>query len=730
MLGAPLHVHAGTIFGAPSYLGLSSGLVGYWPFNGKDISGVTAYDRSGNANNGTLTNGPTKTSGKIGQALDFNQSKFVNMGSASSLDNLGSTTVSMWIYPRSITTGALKEGTLMDKNQGAPLGWIYTICTNGDGHGLCTGATNVFAWGNHGIWHTSDNTAVFNTWQHLVVTQASNTVPTFYINGVSVALTEVSPANGGEDDSANDLTVGNRTGLDSPFDGIIDDVRVYNRALTPDEIKRLYKMGTTAKFGAPNNAGSLSNGLVGYWTFDGKDTAQDGSGKLTAYDRSGQGNNATSTGTNVPQKASGKIGQALNFDGVNDFLDPGYLSQLTGASFISASYWAKTTDQTNRLVAIGSYAGAGGAANLAFEFNRGAALPESNKLWFGARDVATNELDFYTTNTTNAMDGQWHHVVAIFDFAGATGQIYLDGVSQAVSYQSQGVLTTMDALTQSVYIGALDNVGTPANYFPGSLDDVRIYNRALTPDEIKRLYKMGTAKFGASNVAGSLSQGLVGWWTFDGKDMVQDSSGKITAYDRSGQGNNATTTGTNVPVRASGKIGQGFNFDGVDDFVGASTFSWPSGGPVTVSFWNKVSSTDLSSPLGSAFGSSRGSAAQDNRFQVHAPYSDGLLYWDYGDILGAGRISVSYSNYLNKWTHVVLVSQGNGGNFKAIYLDGTLVATDSTSDGPDIALTGMDIGRWNDGGSVTYHKGSVDDLRIYNRALTADEVKRLYNMGR
>src|SRR3990167_8307062 len=62
---------AALIVQAPKYIGLNSGLVGYWSFDGKDMAGVTAYDRSGNANNGTLTNGPVRAIGKIGQGLSF-----------------------------------------------------------------------------------------------------------------------------------------------------------------------------------------------------------------------------------------------------------------------------------------------------------------------------------------------------------------------------------------------------------------------------------------------------------------------------------------------------------------------------------------------------------------------------------------------------------------------------------------------------------------------------------
>jgi hypothetical protein len=62
---------ASFLVNAPRALGLHNGLVGWWTFDGKDISGVQAYDRSGNGNRGILTSGPVQAAGKLGQALQF-----------------------------------------------------------------------------------------------------------------------------------------------------------------------------------------------------------------------------------------------------------------------------------------------------------------------------------------------------------------------------------------------------------------------------------------------------------------------------------------------------------------------------------------------------------------------------------------------------------------------------------------------------------------------------------
>jgi len=215
-----------------------------------------------------------------------------------------------------------------------------------------------------------------------------------------------------------------------------------------------------------------------------------------------------------------------------------------------------------------------------------------------------------------------------------------------------------------------------------------------------------------------LSQaGPVGYWKGD------DGAAPATALDSSGNGNNGSyvngaTTSVTHPVLQF-PDSHSFSFDGTNDYVNIPSFTWPAGGPVTVAFWNFVAAADVQQA--NAF--SIGNQDNPNRFQAHVPYNDHFLSWDYGDWTGNGRVQVLYDPYLNKWTHVALVSEGNGGAFKAIYLDGALVASGNVSDGPDAPLTGATIGLW--ALFNNYHKGRIDDFRIYNRVLTAAQIQLL-----
>ena len=176
----------------------------------------------------------------------------------------------------------------------------------------------------------------------------------------------------------------------------------------------------------------------------------------------------------------------------------------------------------------------------------------------------------------------------------------------------------------------------------------------------------------------------------------------------------------NGPAWTAGRVGSAaLSFDGVNDYARNANFSWPTGGAVTVSFWvNTPGGTN-----GGAF--SVGGQNAPNRFSAHVPWPDNMLYWDYGDFNGTGRVSTNCAPYLNQWTHVALVSGGNGGAFKGIYINGILVASGTVSDGPDIPLTGINVGRILIGTTSYWHKGQLDDVQIYNRVLTPTEIVAL-----
>jgi len=280
------------------------GPVGHWKFD--EGSGTTAYDSSGNENNGTLTNMATSTvwvSGKYGTALDFDATDdLVNAGSDSSLDNLAVITISAWIkptsfnpFPRIITKG-FSNGFVMFLAGGGGFGnnsVFFRLNTSGGG------SVNAEAI-------AADNSIVLNQWQHVVATADSSLVPRLYINGTEVAYaTQTTGIGARDDDSAIDVIIGNVVAEDRPFQGLIDDVRVYGYARTAGEIRLDYNAGFAARFGG-SPAKDINRGLVGYWNFD------EGTGQ-TAADATDNSNDGTLTSGTA--WVFGKVGAAVQFNG-------------------------------------------------------------------------------------------------------------------------------------------------------------------------------------------------------------------------------------------------------------------------------------------------------------------------------------------------------------------------------------------------------------------------------
>jgi hypothetical protein len=159
------------------------------------------------------------------------------------------------------------------------------------------------------------------------------------------------------------------------------------------------------------------------------------------------------------------------------------------------------------------------------------------------------------------------------------------------------------------------------------------------------------------------------------------------------------------------------SFDGVDDFI-----ALPAGlvlalnSAVTVAFWSHTAggAADRLFDIGA------GDAA--DRCSAHAPWSDNVLYWDYGSV-ETGRISTNYASYINKWTHVGLVSSGNANTFQGIYLDGVLANSAATSDGPNVATAGGRIGSHRL--ATEFHAGIVAEFAVWNVVLSAGEISAL-----
>jgi hypothetical protein len=203
-----------------------------------EVSGTTATDSSGNGNNGTIA-GATRVTGQVGfgGALSFNgTSSIVNIAHSASLALSSAMTLEAWVNPSANTGVAPNDGwrTVIMKERGTG-GLAYSLYSN-DGNSNPSRPAGYIRNNNADVEATAAPALPVGVWTHLAVTYDGTSVR-LYVNGV---LRSTTSAPGGIAASTSPLRIGGNTVFSSPgteyFAGLIDEVRVYNRALSAAEI--------------------------------------------------------------------------------------------------------------------------------------------------------------------------------------------------------------------------------------------------------------------------------------------------------------------------------------------------------------------------------------------------------------------------------------------------------------------------------------------------------------
>lgn len=205
----------------PSSMALIEGYTAYWKLD--EISGNGIIDSSGNGISGTLVNGPILVPGKVGDALDFNGvNNYVIISDTSSLST-NSFTIEVWVYPRQVSsTGNYQH--IISKSTNPPVQG-YCIEINPDGY------FNFWSGdGSNADQLISPNKIIPNNWFFLVATY-NGTTKSFYENGLPI-----DSYNAAINQANIPLEFGAMPNVGNYFNGIIDDVKFYNYALTPEQV--------------------------------------------------------------------------------------------------------------------------------------------------------------------------------------------------------------------------------------------------------------------------------------------------------------------------------------------------------------------------------------------------------------------------------------------------------------------------------------------------------------
>ena len=526
----PFRAALATVFAKPALAG-SPGLVAAYAFD--EGSGTTVTDASGNGNNGTIANATWSTSGKYGDALQFNGSDaLVTIPDAASLHLSTGMTLEAWVNP-SLVNGVWRDVVYKGNDN------FYLEATSPDASrpdaGTIAGGTYADAYGTSAL--------PANTWSFLTETYDGSTLR-LYVNGTQVASTAHT---GSIATSTNPLQIGGDSIYGQYFAGLIDNVRIYSFALTAAQIQTdqttpvtsgpdttppsqpgtlsanavssgeidlswgastdnvgvtgyniercqgagctnftqiasvpsgtSYKDATVSasasysyRVRATDAAGNLSpysntagattlaalSGLVAAYAFD------EGSG-TTVTDASGNGNSGTIT--NATWAASGKYGGALQFDGTSAMVTIPDSASLHLSSGMTLEAWvnpATVDDSWRDLIYKGddSYyleAGSDRQSNP----GGGATFDGTQGHVFAPSPLPVDS---------------WTHLAVSYD--GATLRLYENGNEVAEAPQTG----TIASSTHPLEIGGDSIYG---QYFQGLIDEVRVYNVALTAAQIQ-----------------------------------------------------------------------------------------------------------------------------------------------------------------------------------------------------------------------------------------------------
>jgi hypothetical protein len=232
---------------------------------------------------------------------------------------------------------------------------------------------------------------------------------------------------------------------------------------------------------ANSNTVTLQTGLVGYWPLDGNTT--NWASNIT-QDVSGNGNNGTMSGMSISESpAPGKIGEALKFNGRNSYI---VLPRVVSGDF-TISYWMKST-QTGQYDSscFGNSQWYCGWSLVDAEMP-GVVNDFGTSLGNGLIRFGIGNPDTTITSSSNVNTGKWVYVAATWVQSSGTMSLYVNGALEATTGSSSTAARTAPT---NIWISR-NGTALPGNLFFGTIDDLRIFNRALSAREVTQLYSMG-----------------------------------------------------------------------------------------------------------------------------------------------------------------------------------------------------------------------------------------------
>jgi hypothetical protein len=629
-------------------------------------TGTSWYDMSGFGNNGTLTNGPTFN---LSGWFDFDGTDDWVQLSSLALSTIAYTKVA-WFNPDGATNNIISGG--------------------GDGqHAFWMGgtATNLQA-GHNGNWSTVNYSpgTMTGRWWFGAVSFNTSTGWKLYLNGQVVSTsTNTATFTGGT--AVRIAAFDNAANL---FNGKIATAQVYNRVLSDSEVKQNYFQSNI-----------VQDGLV--FMVDANNLVSYPKSGTTWYNLTG----SIVSGSLINGPTFNPFnGGSIVFDGVDDYIN--YQNNINPTSSFSCEAWINFSNTS-----------LGGSDTPILAKWSSASAPSKNFI-FGYRNSGGQKgISFYLYNSSYTQQdnyridwdptpNKWYHVMGVYSASNFV-KIYVDGVEDFS--RTSGVYSSLNPdSTQNLTSG----FATGLTYFPGRIANAKIYNKALTSDEVQQNYQATKDKFLGENI---VTNGLTLYLDSANKDSYPGTG--TTWYDLSGNGYNGTLT--NGPSFLSNQNGGILDFDGVDDYtsLGSSAASLIQGKTaVTIGIFFKLDVLDtLRGLIGTLNYFCGGNLGLVARGDVLTFYNDTGTCYDVG---------ISSFVETGKWIYAVGTYDGTTTRIYGIK-DGTLSQSSGTSkSGATNTFTSDFIVIGNQYSSY-FTNGQCGTAFVYNRVLSQEEILQNYN---
>lgn len=666
----------------------------YWKFD--EGYGITANDSSDNNNSLTLSAASWTNSGKFSKAWNGTGSAWISRADDSDFDFSTSDdfSVSFWYKSDSTNIPAaneylLSKGTLTSTGTA---GYAFFVNTSGKVVFAIKDDTNWGASSPNSLIPDDAVTSITDindtSWHHITGTKTNTGRLDIYIDGKLEGSDTSISANGS---LANSIAL--RVGDDdsdtaNSLNGNIDDLKIFRDDLASSQIKTLYNQSSSAALGAASTeitgAGSWSSersycppgdttascSPVGEWKLD------ENTGLSSVYDTSGNGYTGGLINVDAADWLPGKLGSGLSLNGTDEYIDIG-----TGPSAVrTISFWVKPKTTTEYFINLTS-----------------------------------------TTDYVSASSGT-------VDMTGDSSEtIYVNGIASnnitTDIWQHITVVTSASENASNLDIGRTQD----ANYLEGIIDEVKIYDYALSASQIAWNFSKGEpiARYRLDECAGTTAY-----------DSGYKAASSISRYDGTiipgASGNTSAGTcnsGTSTEMwddGSNGKMNGSLGFDGSNDYIDISDINAIDGASsLSVSAWiNTNTLTGGDANLRYIVGKESTTSSTTSFILRLNTATDQIEFY----LGGSGYTGIT-SNAIstNTWYHVT--GTWDGTTMK-LYLNGKEVAstaksgsTGSTSE--EVKIGSVDLGS----GHVRFWSGQIDEVQIFNYGLTNRQVLTEMNDG-